>query len=174
MTIHAAKGKQFPVVILPCLDRKGQTDREPFIDDTLGIGFSPLNPKKGYEKTAPAIVERMKDRADAKAIAERKRILYVGTTRAEDRLILSGTLSAKGNPQQALEWLHKYLHIDEEADQLSLSVALEVFANNYTTHRNYELHIPISRTLADLVPGDEISDDTQHPSNFQIRRHRYY
>ena len=160
MTIHAAKGKQFPVVILPCLDRKGQTDREPFIDDTLGIGFSPLNPKKDYEKTAPAIVERMKNRADAKGVAEKKRVLYVGTTRAEDRLILSGTLSANGKPQQALGWLHEYLHIDNEMDQLNLSVALEVFENNYATRRNCKLQIPISRTLVDLVPGDETSDDT--------------
>ncbi|MDE0556040.1 MAG: PD-(D/E)XK nuclease family protein, partial [Candidatus Poribacteria bacterium] len=159
MTIHAAKGKQFPVVILPCLDRSGQTDREPFIDDTLGIGFSPLNPKKGYEKTAPAVVERMKDRADAKRIAERKRILYVGTTRAQDRLILSGTLPTNGNPKEALAWLHEYLHIDNEADQLSLSIPLEVFANNHTTHQNCELHIPISRTLADPVPGDKIFDE---------------
>lgn len=160
MTIHAAKGKQFPVVILPCLDRRGQTDREPFIDDTLGIGFSPLNPKKDYEKTAPTIVDRMKDRADAKRIAEKKRVLYVGTTRAEDRLILSGTLSANGKPQQALEWLYKYLHIDNEVDQLSLSVPLEAFANNHTTRRDCELQIPISRTLPPLVPGDETSDDT--------------
>lgn len=160
MTIHAAKGKQFPVVILPCLERKGRTDTEPFIDDTLGIGFSPLNPKKDYEKTAPAIVDRMKDQADTKGIAEKKRVLYVGTTRAEDRLILSGSLPANGKPQQALKWLHEYLHIDNEADRLSLPVALEVFANNHTTRRNCELQIPISRTLADLVPGDETSDDT--------------
>lgn len=158
MTIHAAKGKQFSVVILPCLDRTGQIDREPFIDDTLGIGFRPLNPKKHYEKTAPTIVEHMKSRADAKGIAEKKRILYVGATRAEDRLILSGTLSETGKPKQTLEWLHKYLHIDDEADQLGLFVALDVFAKNYTTHRNCELQIPISRTLADLAPGDEISD----------------
>ena len=159
MTIHAAKGKQFPVVILPCLDRTGQTDREPFIDDTLGIGFSPLNPKKGYEKTVPTIVARMKNRAGAKGIAEEKRVLYVGATRAEDRLILSGTLSANGKPQQALKWLHKYFHIDNEADQLRLSVALAVFANNHTTRRNCELYIPISRTLAAPVPGDEASDE---------------
>ncbi len=160
MTIHAAKGKQFPVVILPCLDRKGQTDREPFIDDTLGIGFSPLDPKKDYEKIAPAIVERMKERANAKRIAEKKRVLYVGTTRAEDRLILSGTLPTKGKPQQMLEWLHRHLRIDDEADELRLSVALEVFINNHTMHQNCELQIPISRTLADPAPTDEDSDET--------------
>lgn len=160
MTIHAAKGKQFPVVILPCLDRRGQTDREPFIDDTLGIGFSPLNPKKDYAKTAPAIVERMKKQANAKAIAEKKRVLYVGTTRAEDRLILSGSLPTNRKPQQMLEWLHKHLRIDKEAGELRLPVALEVFINNHTTHRNYELQIPISRTLADTAPTNEDSDET--------------
>ena len=160
MTIHAAKGKQFPVVILPCLDRRGQTDREPFIDDTLGIGFSPLNPKKDYEKTAPIIVERMKSRADAKAIAEKKRILYVGTTRAEDRLILSGTLSAQGNPQQALKWLHTHLDISEENNLLDLSVVLAVFARNSTRSQPFKFQIPISRTLPDLVSGDEISDES--------------
>ena len=160
MTIHAAKGKQFPVVILPCLDRRGQTDREPFIDDTLGIGFSPLSPKKDYEKTAPAIVERMKERANAKAIAEKKRVLYVGTTRAEDRLILSGSLPTNRKPQQMLEWLHRHLRIDNEADELRLSVALEVFINNHTTHQSYELQIPISRTLADTAPTDKASDET--------------
>ena len=102
----------------------------------------------------------MKERADAKGIAEKKRVLYVGTTRAEDRLILSGTLPANGKPQQALGWLHKHLHIDNEADQLSLSVALEVFANNHTTPQNCELQIPISRTLPPLVLGEETSDNT--------------
>lgn len=160
MTIHAAKGKQFPVVILPCLERKGQTDREPFIDDTLGIGFSPLNPKKGYEKTAPAIVERMKDRADAKGVAEKKRVLYVGATRAEDRLILSGTLPEKGKPQQMIEWLHTHLDISEENNLLDLSVVLDVFAGNSTRSRPFNLQIPISRALPDLAPGDETSDDT--------------
>ncbi len=160
MTIHAAKGKQFPVVILPCLEGKGQSDREPFIDDTLGIGFSPLNPKKDYEKTAPAIVERMKAQEATKNVAENKRVLYVGTTRAEDRLILSGSLSASGKPAQALEWLHKYLHIDNETDQLTLAGALEVFANDIATRQNCELPIPISRTLAGLAPGDETADNT--------------
>lgn len=159
MTIHAAKGKQFPVVILPCLDRRGQTDREPFIDDTLGIGFSPLNAKKDYEKTAPVIVECIKKRADAKRTAEKKRVFYVGTTRAEDRLILSGSLPDNGKPQEMLGWLHKHLQIDNEADQLRLPVALGVFANNHTTRRNSELHIPISRTLVDLVHGDETADE---------------
>ena len=156
MTIHAAKGKQFPIVILPRLDRKGQTDMEPFIDEALGIGFSPLNSDKDYRKTAPEIVTHMKNRANEKEIAEKKRLFYVGTTRACDRLILSGTLPA----MNMLDWLYKHLDIDEEDSLLNLSVALEVFTGNITSSESFELQIPIHQALAETTSADEVSDET--------------
>ena len=146
MTIHAAKGKEFPIVILPCLDRSGQTDREPFIDEALGIGFSPLKPEKNYEKTKLEIVTHMKNRADEKGNAEKKRIFYVGATRAEDRLILSGTLSEKGEAQQMLKWLHTHLGIGGEEDVLpNLPFKLNVF-------RQPEDSTSTDETLDELTP----------------------
>ena len=128
MTIHAAKGKEFPVVILPSLDRSGRPNREPFIDNLLGIGFSPLNPDNDYEKTAPDIVTLIKNRVDEKETAEKKRLLYVGATRAEDRLILSGTLPENGKPQQMLQWLDTHLGIcGGEEDLSNLPFKLNVF-----------------------------------------------
>ena len=156
MTIHAAKGKQFPIVILPRLDRKGQTDMEPFIDETFGIGFSPLNPDKDYKKTEPEIVKHIKDRANEKEIAEKKRLFYVGTTRACDRLILSGTLPAAN----MFGWLYKYLNIDEEDRLLNLPVALELFRGNNTSSQSFQLQIPIYSELVDNPSGDETSDET--------------
>ncbi len=156
MTIHAAKGKQFPVVILPRLDRGAQTDREPFIDEAFGIGFSPLNPDKDYSKTEPDIVTHIKDRANEKEIAEKKRLFYVGTTRACDRLILSGTLPAAN----MFGWLYKYLNIDEEDRLLNLPVALEVFRGNSTSSQFFQLQIPIYWELVDNPSGDEASDET--------------
>ena len=147
MTIHAAKGLQFPVVILPCLDRGGQSDREPFIDEALGIGFSPLNPEKDYRKTEPRIVSHMKDRSREKEDAEKKRLFYVGVTRARDRLILSGTLSDTGKPRQMLEWLHEHLNLNGEADLPSLSFELEIFSDNH-------------RQLEDITATDKTSDET--------------
>ena len=126
MTIHAAKGLQFPVVILPRLDRAAQFDREPFIDETLGIGFSPLKPDEGYRKTEPEIINLMKNRASARETAEKKRLFYVGTTRAEDRLILSGTLPAKN----ILGWLHEHLGMDEEGNPPSLPFGLKVLSGD--------------------------------------------
>ena len=130
MTIHAAKGLQFPVVMLPCLDRGAQTIREPLIDEKLGIGFSPLKPEDGYRKTEPEIVKRMKESGRAKEDAEKKRLFYVGATRARDRLILSGTLSHRGSPRQMLEWLHKHLGISEEDNLPNLPFKLKVFSDS--------------------------------------------
>ena len=159
MTIHAAKGLQFPIVILPRLDRGAQIDREPFIDEAFGIGFSPLKPDDGYRKTEPEIVAHIKNRGSARETAEKKRLFYVGATRAQDRLILSGTLPATGKPQQMLEWLYKHLNIGEEDDSLSLPVALEVYADNRRSLQSFPLQIPISRALADTESTDRASDE---------------
>ena len=143
MTIHAAKGKEFPIVILPCLNRGGQKDREPFIDEKLGIGFSPLKPDDSYKKTAPEIIEHMKSRSSKKETAENKRIFYVGATRACDRLILSGTLPDNGKPQQMLEWLHTCLGIGGEHDDLP----------------DVPFGLNVVRHLEDCVATDETPED---------------
>lgn len=146
MTIHAAKGMEFPIVILPCLDRRGRTDSEPFIDETLGIGFSPLKPNDGYRKTEPEIIAHMKNRSSEKEIAEKKRLLYVGTTRAKDRIILSGTLSEKDEAQQMLKWLDIHLDIcSEENDLPSLPFKLKVL-------RQLEDSTSTDENLDDITP----------------------
>ena len=143
MTIHTAKGKEFPIVILPCLNRRGQTDSEPFIDEIFGIGFSPLKPDDGYRKTEPSIIAHMKNRSREKEIAEKKRLFYVGTTRAENRLILSGTLSEKGEAQEMLKWLDTHLGICDREDNLP----------RLPFKRN------VSRQLEDCPSTDETFDD---------------
>ena len=160
MTIHAAKGSQFPVIILPRLDRGVQSDREPFIDEIFGIGFSPLKPEESYRKTEPSILTHMKDRSNEKETAEKKRLFYVGATRAQDRLILSGTLPSNGKPQQMLKWLHENLDLDEENRVLNLDIKQGVFAGGATTRQSFQLQVPISRSLADTALGDEVSDET--------------
>ena len=84
MTTHAAKGLEFPIVMLPHLDRKFRYDQEPFIDDALSIGFNPANPEKGYEKSNPTVTQLMRERARNKTVAEEKRLFYVAATRARD------------------------------------------------------------------------------------------
>ena len=96
MTIHQAKGLEFPVVIVADLGRRPHSDNESIVMtpgdgllacDTVGAGDDRLpNP---LVDTYRAVV---KDEEQAEAA----RVLYVAMTRARDRLILSeGAMSAE-------------------------------------------------------------------------------
>ena len=158
MTIHAAKGLEFPVVILPGLHRAPQGDREPFIDEELGIGFSPRSPDKDYAKTEPSIVTVMKNRAKAKTEAEKKRLFYVGATRARDRLILAGSQEANGNRSNMLEWLYTHLGVLDE-DSQCLPVELETYSEGITSRNAFHLSIEVFRCLDDIKVEDTKAEE---------------
>ena len=100
MTVHAAKGLEFPVVIVPSLERKFRADPEPYLDETLGIGFTSRE-----EESGPPIALYMKARARAKSIEEEKRVFYVACTRARDMLVLSGSPSTRVKTESWMSWL---------------------------------------------------------------------
>ncbi len=167
MTIHSAKGKQFPIVILPSLNRSGRFTQEPFIDDLLGIGFSPRNPEDAYTKTSPEIITLMKDRAKAKDEAEKKRLFYVGATRAKDRLILSGSLNAWGKFDNMLKWLFEKLEISDNDEAFSKQVnSLEYFNEETITH-SHELQIPIINQIDEIEIDDKM--DVPNAEDFSIQ-----
>ncbi|HEY7829279.1 MAG TPA: UvrD-helicase domain-containing protein [Solirubrobacteraceae bacterium] len=89
MTIHAAKGLEFPVVCLADLGRKPGVNRSDLLVDGSRIGLrlaqldgSPGVPTLDYQ-------ELLDERRLAEAFEE-QRIVYVGLTRARQRLLLSG------------------------------------------------------------------------------------
>ncbi|MEO5925564.1 MAG: UvrD-helicase domain-containing protein [Bryobacteraceae bacterium] len=89
MTIHAAKGLEFPAVFVSAL-HKGPERRTPALlfSRDLGLGAKWLNPASG--KGVPdAAHAQLKDRESAREKAEASRLLYVAMTRAEHRLILT-------------------------------------------------------------------------------------
>ncbi len=99
MTVHAAKGLEFPVVIVPVLDKGFRYDSEPFVDAQLGIGLSFSGPQDP-EGTRIPLTEHLRLKSARRTEAEEKRILYVALTRARDMLILSG-----GNAGRRASWM---------------------------------------------------------------------
>jgi ATP-dependent helicase/nuclease subunit A len=117
MTIHKAKGLEFPVVFLPDLGRKSGGKNGPLLVDTeLGIGIRVPNDQGGLENCSlrTPIVEWNK----IKDLNEEKRLFYVACTRAKDFLLLSGMIdfpkSAKSNATFPLAWLKEALDIRED------------------------------------------------------------
>ncbi len=153
MTIHAAKGLEFPVVILPNLDRRAtRYDQEPLIDDLLGIGFSPANPHKNYEQSDPGVTQLMRERVNNKRTAEEQRLFYVATTRARDRLILSGTLNEKGEARGWLGWLFDALEISglPSDSELLYPITIQTLSGEAETTIPFDLPIRIIKSSDEL------------------------
>ena len=162
MTIHAAKGLEFPVVILPNLDRRAtRYDQEPFIDDRLGIGFKPANPDKNYEQSEPGATRLMRERVTNKRVAEEQRLFYVATTRARDRLILSGTLSDKGEAKGWLGWLFDVLEISGRPSESKLlyPTKIQILSGEEETTIPFNLPLRVIRSL-DELDYDEVTAPT--------------
>ena len=92
MTVHAAKGLEFPVVFIVNLGKGSGGTR-----DDVRVAPAPFRDDEdddGEPQVTVSDHESASDRDDEKELEETKRLLYVALTRARDRLYLAGTLSA--------------------------------------------------------------------------------
>lgn len=104
LTIHKAKGLEFPIVVLPGLhqgagrERSGSAVSYDWSSGTYGLSL-------GDRHTFGSVLigEKWKLREEA----ERRRVLYVGMTRAKELLVLSGGLTARANGENVLGLLQE-------------------------------------------------------------------
>ena len=102
MTIHAAKGLEFPVVFVGALHRRPDR-RKPVIavSRETGLGVKWRHPVTGKGQSDLAHSALMA-RIEEKEAAEENRLLYVAMTRAQDRLILSHAETKSSSPWRKL------------------------------------------------------------------------
>lgn len=103
MTVHASKGLEFPIVVVPDLNRKAQEDRSIAVfSPDLGPLVRPVTRLKaeGDERTGPPVGLDFWKAADRRLEQEeRQRVFYVAATRAADRLILSACVDPAASPK---------------------------------------------------------------------------
>ncbi|MAT70573.1 MAG: hypothetical protein CMJ58_13730 [Planctomycetaceae bacterium] len=94
MTIHNAKGLEFPVVVLPDVDRQSRpADAHAVVHRELGPLAPGENRQHGLGWQLYRALENQQERQ------ERLRLFYVACTRAADMLIVSGSRKDPAKPQ---------------------------------------------------------------------------
>src|SRR3954447_21000432 len=124
MTVHGAKGLEAPIVILAdtTTPPAGPVQRQPRLL-TLPPGEVPGTPSQfiwaGVKATDFALVTQARDSARREAENEYRRLLYVGMTRAIERLVVCGFESERKRPEGCwYDLIHAALvpHAVEEDD----------------------------------------------------------
>jgi ATP-dependent helicase/nuclease subunit A len=109
MTIHAAKGLEFPVVALADLGRQPNTQTPDLLVDGDRVGLRLVRLDGAGSSPALDYEELCRERRTREA-EEEDRILYVAMTRARERLLLSGAVDFARWPTSrqaptAISWL---------------------------------------------------------------------
>lgn len=104
LTIHKAKGLEFPVVLLPGLHQgSGRERSKPMVVYDWSSGTYGLS--LGVPCTFGSVLIR--EKFSAREEAERRRVLYVGMTRAKDLLVLSGSVTERSAGENVLDLLQE-------------------------------------------------------------------
>lgn len=104
LTIHKAKGLEFPIVVLPGLHQGSGRERGlPVVTFDWSSGSYGLSLGAVHNFGAVLVHEKQKVREEA----ERRRVLYVGMTRAKDMLVLSGGMTGRAAGETVLGMLQE-------------------------------------------------------------------
>lgn len=101
MTVHAAKGLEFPCVFLAAMHRRPDPGAPPLLLDGQRIGVKWFDAESGRSFSDP-VWRAVQAEVRAREVREENRLLYVAMTRARERLVLSWTVK-----KQKGEWVKR-------------------------------------------------------------------
>jgi ATP-dependent helicase/nuclease subunit A len=155
MTIHKSKGLEFPVVFLCSCGNKSRADicDEVYLSDTAGLVFSPPPPVECRlisEKRKNFFWEQANEETKHKRTAELRRLLYVGMTRAEKELYITGSLNIGDTDETGDFSLALKRYIEEQCQKKENYIDGDYILNNDTI---FGLLLP---SIASFIPDDGV------------------
>ncbi len=154
MTVHGAKGLQAPVVILadatvdPSLSGKRDAGMLPTGIGSDVIPMLPVNKDRRVGRLAE--IEEARETRD---LDEHYRLLYVALTRAEERLIIAGSLGSKQPFAKPESW---YCAIDQ---------AMEIIGQDWQTDASERKRRLLRGADTPTTVTARKTDDDAHPSS---------
>jgi ATP-dependent helicase/nuclease subunit A len=154
MTIHQAKGLEFPVVFIPDLQRLSRvtTDHWVLLDRHQGLTLKV--PDGRGNLVAGCTYTNFERRHAWREQFESMRLLYVAASRAQDRLIMSGVTDQIGSLTRGndcwLKWIWQSLDLGERSASGLVELDDDV---------QLQLTINLAEEVADFEP--EIADEPQ-------------
>ena len=174
LTLHQAKGLEFPVVFLYKCDESSRSEitrsKSINLDKTFGLLTkvpAGVNYFNDY-KSAPVIAIRdyIEER---KNLAEVKRLFYVGITRAKNHLFLSVTANKDEtyHPTSFMGLLYEGLKLSVVSDEIVLEDDLTFLVHENSKYRNEKRHlkikIPVYRKIE--LSKEEIKEESDKIDN---------
>ena len=113
MTVHRAKGLEFPFVFLINADAGRQPKAEPFYL-SASLGLAPCCPDRPVDARRPAAYTVLRHHDARQEADEFARLFYVGATRAQERLFVTGSQNI--SPGSWLDILGSGIGVDLRAE----------------------------------------------------------
>jgi ATP-dependent helicase/nuclease subunit A len=168
MTIHSAKGLEFPIVFLPYLNKGKTGNRSSFrINPEIGIATKITDESAEAAKSVnvkPYLYTLIDELDQNKNLAEYKRLFYVGVTRAKNQLYLSASehrKSPSSSTETPFNWLIEHLDLakdfqamDEEPEANPMRFRAVEIAPDCT--------LLLTTRIPDVSTGNDEAGDSQN------------
>jgi ATP-dependent exoDNAse (exonuclease V) beta subunit len=154
MTVHSAKGLEFPVVFVAAL-HKGVDSKPPSVafSRRYGLGARWRNPATG-EDSSDLFLHALNEEWKRRELEEANRLLYVAMTRAEQRLVLSFSATSR-KPSQWDKTVVERLLLDVSAP------GEEMVVESAPDGKAWKLRVRVAEAAPELAKAPRAAEPEQ-------------